>query len=124
MSIKKLVIILSISACMLGVSGCTKDTNKNNAAEANNNVSFTNENLETDLKSLIREGSNKGSSYIESDLILDAEDRFKEPEIAEKYICNNSIYLKISAEGKTFLYRFQLNSNNKVESYIKYRVED
>lgn len=123
MSIKKLVIILSISVCILGTTGCTKNSNKDNG-ETNTKIDFANENLETDLKSLIREGSNKGSSYIESDLILDVEDRFKEHEVAEKYVCNNAIYLKISAEGKSFLYRFQLNSNNKVESYIKYRVED
>ena len=55
------------------------------------------------------------------DFEISSSDIIDTPNIKNRYIFNNAIYLQINDE---YMYRFQLNNYTKlIESYIKYQLE-
>lgn len=51
---------------------------------------------------------------------IEDKDLITEPQINEVYYFNNSIYIQTNNKA---MFRFQLNDENKIETYIKYNLE-
>lgn len=118
----KTLCILSITIYVFGITGCNK-SNNNNGKINNSILSIEDEKFIDSLSTLIREGKNDGSAYLINGLIISPEDTYSSIEIVEKYISDNAIYIKIEAGADKYLYRFQIDEEGLITSYIKYNVE-
>lgn len=117
----KLILLLVIS--LLALSGCSNQNNNND----NNIVEITNQSREVNIQnkdeytqaliSMITTG--KSDSNLISCNIAE-EDITSDAVIEQIYWFNGSIYTQINNK---YIYRFQLDSNNIVESYVKYELE-
>ena len=117
---RQLVISLVLTLIALAITGCSNTI-------ANTQADFTKESREVrienkehyinDLTQFILTGE---TTDIFDNVVIDNNDILVNVEINNYYYFNSSIYLQI---GDDMMYRFQLDSNNKVVSYIKYNLE-
>ena len=117
---RQLMIGLALILITLAITGCSNTI-------ANTQADFTKESREVrienkeryinDLTQFILTGE---TTDIFDNIVIDNNDILVNVEISNYYYFNNSIYLQI---GDDMMYRFQLDSNNKVVSYIKYNLE-
>ena len=117
---KHLMLSLALALITLAITGCSNTI-------ANTQTDFTKESREVrienkeryinDLTQFILTGE---TTDIFDNVVIDNNDILVNVEINNYYYFNSSIYLQI---GDDMMYRFQLDSNNKVVSYIKYNLE-
>lgn len=103
------------------LSGCSsvKDDTPTDFTEQSRTVSIENtEQYINDLKKFIETGE-KTEIFTENIAMFDV-DKVSNAEIKQHYEFNGSIYIQVN---DTYMYRFQLNKENKIESYIKYSIE-
>ena len=69
-------------------------------------------------------GSEPDETIFGETFVMQTDDINPNAEINNSYICNNSLYIQTgSSENSAYMYRFQLDNDNKIISYIKYTVE-
>lgn len=116
--IKALWILLFAVIILSGCSSVKEDTSVD-FTEQSRTVSIENtEQYINDLKAFIETGE-KTEIFTESIEMFDV-DKVSNAEIKQHYEFNGSIYIQVN---DTYMYRFQLNKENKIESYIKYSIE-
>ena len=120
LKIKHLILTIMIMIC---ITGCgTQDTDYRSAeielTKQSREVNIQNKSEYTQaILELITSG-NSSSTLVECDIV--SEDIEQDAIIEQIYWFNGSIYAQVNNK---YMYRFQLNSNNLIESYIKYELE-
>lgn len=118
---RKLAAIVVILASISIFTGCTSnivETDYPTLTEQSRKASIQDSDKEyyyNTILELIRTGKsdNADVSILSIDIVDNAT-------IEQIYWSNGSIYIQINNK---YMYRFQLNSSNKIESYIKYELE-
>ena len=115
--------IFSLTLC-----GCSSNNSGGTGAKTDYVVFDVNsEQLDKDVLAFVKGTLYTGSSYFNAGIAIDSEDRYNRTEIISKYTCENAVYYKlhITDGGGDFycMYRFQMGTEGKIESYIKYVVE-
>lgn len=116
--IKTLIIINVISTVLIGCS------NSNTSAQEDKIASLTSQS-----RTVTIENKDTIEDYIlgiittgESDKFnLDSQDIIKDAQIKQIYWFNGSVYTQVNDK---YMYRFQLNEYNEIESCIKYELEE
>ena len=116
--IKTLIIINVISTVLIGCS------NNNTSAQEDKIASLTSQS-----RTVTIENKDTIEDYIlgiittwESDKFnLDSQDIIKDAQIKQIYWFNGSVYTQVNDK---YMYRFQLNEYNEIESCIKYELEE
>jgi hypothetical protein len=122
MKIKFTSILLASSLILL--SGCSfgNSTNIADSTDASRTVTVDDKDLMlSNIKSIINgdeelSGTSEDFYFLEEDVISD-------PEIEESYFFNGSCYVEINDNDTHYMFRFQLDENNNIYSYIKYTLE-
>lgn len=122
---KTLIIAALFSICMLSACGSTGTTASMNETDSRREVSLTDEenmDLYNELTYLI-EGVGTASSldWINNDVYISDSDLIEAlgTKNIKYYVAKNAAYIQVD----NYMYRFQFDNNNKVESYIKYTLE-
>ena len=120
----KLTRLIIISAITVSLTGCSALTSKSNIEQSRNTdisriVTISNiDDYKSYTLNLIKTGETN-NIFIE-DFLFSQDDIISDANVINSYIFNNAIYLQINDK---FMYRFQLNSDKLVESYIRYQLE-
>lgn len=90
-------------------------------------LSINDETLDTMIKQFVagKLSNTSETSWATGTLILDSVDKTSDnTEIISKYSNRNALYVKIHdiTSDEYFTYRFQMNEENKVESYIRFQL--
>ena len=112
----KLVCILALTIISLSITGCTGDTTKvdySYITEVSRTVSYDKEALRNEALAIISGESTDAS------IVLNQEDIISNPLVNNEYYFFNTVYFQI----QNYMYRFQLDNNNKIVSYIRYKLE-
>ena len=116
------IIPLSILVITLTLCGCNTTHSVKSVDNTEVSRTVTLENKETykeELLTLIKTGEIQ--SICADTFNIDTDDIVENAELKQYYFFNGSIYLQID---DMYMYRFQLDTNsNKIESYIKYKLE-
>lgn len=86
-------------------------------------LSIDDEQLDDEIGKFISGGLTDGGVYFESEIYIAEEDCCFRYEVIDKYSSENAYYYKIKSEDNYYLYRFQMNENGKIKSFIKFRLE-
>jgi hypothetical protein len=129
-NVKKLAsILLVITQVSIISTGCaTLDAIKNVTTESSDTQSkFTDvsrtvtmsnpDQYKTDIVNMIQTGT--VASECDEEFEFNEVDIVSDIEVKQYYYFNNAIYLQINDK---YMYRFQLDDNDKVASYIKYSI--
>lgn len=124
---KQVITVLIIATAITLTAGCGKDTTS--SSETTNNTSVVqstniNDNkLSEDVQSFIKGDKIEGSKFFKAGVEIDFQDINYAFTVIDKYANVNAKYYKIQVEDNYFLYRFQLDEDGLIESYIKYTLE-
>ena len=111
--------IIALLLIVITLCGCNERPEPTDYTVQSRTVTIDNKQLyANELLTLIKTGETQ-SICIES-FIFNELDIVSDAVMKQCYYFNGSIYMQIS---DTYMFRFQLDSENKVESYIKYSLE-
>lgn len=113
MKIKKLLAFSILATLMLTSCGVNSTPVKNNKTE----IVYDTTTIQASVMNLIQTGE-KDSSFTE-EFSFDTEDMLSVIESCKNYYSQGAYYIQTS----TYMYRFQLSEDGKIESYIKYNLE-
>lgn len=130
-NIKIAFMIASLLVISTSLVGCKKgnEQESNTGSSKSNYVvySINDPDLEESMLSFIKGQLYDGNDYFNAGIAITNDDRYSRVEITEKYSCENAVYCKThitDGNGSFYcLYRFQMGTNGKIESYIKYVLE-
>ena len=112
----KFMCVLTLMIVSLSITGCGGNNTKvdySYITEVSRTVNYDKEALRTEALDII---SGKG---INTSIVLNQEDIISNPLVNNEYYFFNTAYFQI----QNYMYRFQLDSNNKIVSYIRYKLE-
>lgn len=120
---KKLVTIMFILSTII-LSSCNINNKENTIKAETQQISITDNEKEKYKTDLLRFIQIKETTDIFSEDFLNNLDEdfntLQDAEIKQCYFSNNAIYIQIN---DTHMFRFQLNTEDKIESYIVYKIE-
>ena len=125
MKIRVTIIVLAIAVTAISLAGCNK---KDNTSSSNENTvvltgdeALINESMSKFLSGELVEGDN----YFDAGVRVDIDDKYTNYDIIDSYGSTNAFYYKIlnKDDGTYYMFRFQMNSSGKIDSYVKYTLE-
>lgn len=125
MKIRVTIIALVIAVTAISLAGCNK---KDDVSSSNENTvvltgdeTLINESMSKFLSGELIEGDN----YFDAGVRIDIDDRYTNYDIIDSYGSTNAFYYKIlnKDDGTYYMFRFQMNSSGKIDSYVKYTLE-
>lgn len=118
--IKVCILLITIISAM--ITGCGKEeTYLDHEKEMKSSVIENKQQYEDALAELIHTGEiAEENQFIESYMVFHDDDIVQDAEIKQCYHTYSAIYIQVN---DNYMYRFQLNSDKKIESYIKYGLE-
>lgn len=123
--IAKTFLILTVATVI--VTGCGKqesnETSVGNDSISTNIINTDNEAFRKEFEKFIKGESLEYSNYFLGTITISEEDVNYKYNIIDTYSSQNAVYIKISVDEEVYMYRFQMNENGKIESYIKYELE-
>ena len=125
-SLKILVIAITLS---MSLTACnSNDSSDNTSKKANYTVFELNDTqLDNSVLTFIKGQLYEGDNYFNAGIAITGDDRYNRVEILDKYTCENAVYYKThitDGNGDFYcMYRFQMGTQGKIESYIKYVLE-
>lgn len=104
------------------IAGCGKESTYLDHEKEMKSSVLENKNQYNDaLVELIRTGEiAEDNQFIESYMVFHDEDVVSDAELKQCYHTYSAVYIQVNDD---YMYRFQLNSDKKIESYIKYGLE-
>lgn len=126
------LMVSSIAMC-IGLTACKKKDNTivigddTEIVSPDKGLSINDETMDTLIKQFIsgKLDNTADTTWAMASLKLDPADKLSDNiEIIDKYSSRNALYVKIHdlAEDQYYNYRFQMNEENKAESYIKFQL--
>lgn len=109
----KRIITLAIMLSLI-FTGCGNNNLSDNRDTNNIDISDY-----SDIEELLINGYTTSDKF-DSDFKFNNMDKLDSISIKEYYIADKVIYLQVNNK---YIYRFQLNDNDKIQSYIKYNLE-
>jgi hypothetical protein len=117
MRIKRVILITCITLTALSSAAC--GSTKTTTSQSNSGIQYDYVTIEDECMKFISGTDTTELPNFEQDVELDSNDITTSTDSALKYASNSAVYIQIAR----YMYRFQLNSDGKVQSYIKYSVE-
>lgn len=112
---------------MIMLTGCGSNSNTSgsdtNGAVVVSIIDTNSDTFRQEFEKFIKGETMEYTNYFNSDVIADEQDINYKYNIVDTYINQNAVYIKISVDEARYMYRFQLNEDGKIESYIKYELE-
>jgi hypothetical protein len=71
----------------------------------------------------IIQGDKLESDYVNSEFEFYNADVISSFDISSYYVCDNAYYIEIAGKETKYMFRFQLGTDGKIMSYIKYILE-
>ena len=118
------------SALCISIMMCGCDTEDVESKPVNTQLStqaafdINSNDLEDAVDKFIKGDVVSGTTYFNETIKNDIEDMYFNYEIVDKYANKNSVYFKIKSDGVYMMFRFQIGTDGKIESYIKYTLEE
>jgi hypothetical protein len=75
------------------------------------------------LKSFISGTDAEELSKFNSEVLISEEDKLDNLEVNNYYFFNSAYYIQVKSGNSQYMYRFQIDTNNIIQSYIKYSLE-
>ena len=88
-----------------------------------NTIEVNDESLKAEIEKFVTGGTLEGSKLFNTGVEIINEDIILEFTTEDMYIAEQSLYVKIKTDETYYMFRFQLNAENVITSYIKYRIE-
>lgn len=119
---KKIALILL--ACLM-LTACEKKTPQmEDQTQASRTVEVQDIELYKNAALDVIQGKDADVNVFTEEFKFDFADAIQSAEINNWYIFNNSLYIQTGTDqNNAYMFRFQFNQDNKIESYIKYTVE-
>lgn len=124
MSIGIKAILLSSIILIAGCQGKsdTGSSDTSNSAVASV-IDINSDTFRQEFEKFIKGETMEYTNYFTSNVVADDYDVNYKYNIIDTYTNQNAVYIKISVDEERYMYRFQLNEDGKIESYIKYELE-
>ena len=124
MSIGIKAILLSSIILIAGCQGKsdTSSSDTSNSAVASV-IDINSDTFRQEFEKFIKGETMEYTNYFTSNIVADDYDVNYKYNIIDTYTNQNAVYIKISVDEERYMYRFQLNEDGKIESYIKYELE-
>lgn len=115
---KHLLFILLISLILCGCGNTKSGVSVKEYATSTIDVST----VSSQLLDIIKTGNTENCSAVTEGFELDDTDIVGDATVNNTYTSDNAMYIQIKSNDKQYMFRFQLNENNVVTSYIKYSL--
>lgn len=115
---KYLLFIFLMSLILCGCSNTKSGVSSKEYATSNIDAST----VSSQLLDIIKTGNTENYSIVAEGFELDGTDIVGDATINNTYTSDNAMYIQIKSNDKQYMFRFQLNENNIVTSYIKYNL--
>lgn len=115
---KSLLFIFLISLMLCGCGNTKSGISVKEYATSTIDVST----VSNQLLNVIKTGNTENCSVVTNEFELDDIDIVGDATVNNTYTSDNAMYIQIESGDKQYMFRFQLNENNIVTSYIKYSL--
>lgn len=117
------LISLALIACVLTGCGSSDKSNGNTASNNYRIISIREEEFNDEVENFLKGKDITGSEYFSDGIKPFSEDMCFRYEVVDRYSSENAVYYKIKTDTEYIMYRFQMGESQKIESYIKYKLE-